>query len=507
MNMNSAVGKELLQLLSTVCDGGSDAAAYQRIEELLREHSSAGEIVVAFSRLHADLCHVESETSADHLVSLALEREFAIDQSARNVGTPEFVESRINHSYLKHVWPWRGLVAVAAAVLAIAGVGSQIWQESESDVPVKAITLVRLPNRIAELGQLDRSAWAPGQSFVEGDILSEGTILKLLEGRAHVSMSCGADIVLEGPCRVVLEADDFIRLEQGRLTAEVASWGQGFAVITPAVRATNLGTRFAAVADPSGTSEVHALDGEVLVQPNHSDVQRFPLKLKTGEALRVNIQRDGIEQFPAETMRFVGRAGAFLPLRPLDLANTGFGLAIGEVDAHWRVAKLTDGGRLEFSPAIVGRADSIYLDNAPHKSQWISVVDGTTKGVPANSTYTFATHFDLTGYDLSEVVLTGQVLVDNAVDEIRLNGKPVPIESWAIDDPNSSFQAFHPIEIREGFLPHKNFLEFDVRNTTFIYDTERTKIRPDIDNPMAIRVEWQAFGRMLQRPPDDGPSI
>ena len=75
---------------------------------------------------------------------------------------------------------------------------------------------------------------------------------------------------------------------------------------------------------------------------------------------------------------------------------------------------------------------------------------GTTKGVPARSRYTFETTFDLTGFDLGSVWVSGLVLADDGVDEVWLNGKRLNITPGRTGVTVPSMRDFHPIEIRSG---------------------------------------------------------
>jgi hypothetical protein len=59
---------------------------------------------------------------------------------------------------------------------------------------------------------------------------------------------------------------------------------------------------------------------------------------------------------------------------------------------------------------------------------------------------------------------------------------------------------FRPIEIRSGFVPGVNRLAFVVKNETFIVPTKKGFDTPNTPNPMALRVEWQAFGRSRSDP-------
>jgi hypothetical protein len=87
------------------------------------------------------------------------------------------------------------------------------------------------------------------------------------------------------------------------------------------------------------------------------------------------------------------------------------------------------------------------------------------------------------------------VLADNGVEEVRLNGRPLPIEPWQDCFPEVTFFAFHTIEITSGFVPGKNVLSFVVMNETDLPNPEEDVAPPETPNPMALRVEWRASGR------------
>jgi hypothetical protein len=496
MDADSPQGKELLRLLSAVCDGRGEASMIARIEELVRQNESAGELIIAFSSLHSDLCHSVSASHARRATSDALAEEMLGEQICLGDSTThDIVSARSASRRTRFAWIATGV----AAGIALASAWLLRPVSPKLDAPetfLAGITLVRPPSQVGQLSDASDAVWASGQNPIPGSILAQGDELELLKGKAQVSMSCGADVVLQAPCLIVLESADAVRLERGKLTAEVAPWAKGFVVETRGLKVTDLGTRFAVSAESSGVAEAHVLEGEVLAEPLKTQpVRRAPVRLNTGQAIRVNLRRGRVDQLDAQGDRFVDRVGSFRPLRSVEMWNTGYGLLIGEDDPHWRV-RIHGKDADQSARAVVGRPDPIYLDNAPDESQWISVADGTTKGVKAYSKYTFSTTFDLTGFDSATVSLTGRVLADNAVDEIRLNGRRVDIDAWALDQPGVTFQSFHPIEIRDGFVPRVNRLEFDVRNTTFIYRNGR----PNLDNPMGLRVEWQAFGRPLPEP-------
>jgi hypothetical protein len=140
--------------------------------------------------------------------------------------------------------------------------------------------------------------------------------------------------------------------------------------------------------------------------------------------------------------------------------------------------------------------DERYAPNEPERSQWISVAKDLRPGGLPNSLFTFETTFDLSGFDLETVTVAAQILADNGVRAIRINGEPAPVEPWDDNQPDQLFHRnrFRIVEIRRGFVPGLNKLEIDVWNG--IYNKEGMKADP---NPVSARVEFQAFGRLEGR--------
>jgi len=124
------------------------------------------------------------------------------------------------------------------------------------------------------------------------------------------------------------------------------------------------------------------------------------------------------------------------------------------------------------------------------------VTNPVRPGVPPSTEFTFETTFDLTGYDISTVTVAAQVIADNGVRTVRINGHSIPLESWNLNERDQYFNRFVVVEVRENLVPGINRVEFDVWNGVDRY-------APDGPNPVALRVEWQAFGRPVQAAVED----
>jgi ferric-dicitrate binding protein FerR (iron transport regulator) len=482
---------ELLRLLSRHWDCPLTPDEMRRVEELVHQHGDAAvDLLFRFSELHVDL---EAIMASSQSCERALESINRLDRvQPKGKLSVRRRSQRMAPRRGKRRSSAVGFAAAAAAVLLL-GVGvflrSQSSDRGEVGRPSQQPELYRPPITVACVAGLTDAIWSRSTPLTVGQALMENERLELVEGGAQLSMACGADIALKAPCAVTLAADDFVYLERGELTVEVAKWATGFVVDTKGLRVTDLGTKFAVTSADSGVAEAHVLEGEILAEPMKAfRPRRTSMLLAAGEAIRVDLPQATIDQIAAETDRFVQRLKQFRPLRPIQINNSGVGVAVGGDDPHWRITAGPSTHGSYPRQANVTRGDPSYLDNKPDASQWISVGEEIYPFVPASSVHTFETSFNLTGYDLSTVRVIGSFLVDDAINELRINGKPVPFKRWQTTWDVYDFKSFHTIEIRDGFVHGKNVISIDV------FNSPSHPSDPDHPNPMGIRVEWQAFG-------------
>jgi hypothetical protein len=325
--------------------------------------------------------------------------------------------------------------------------------------------------------------------------LLEGQTLQLLEGRAQISMSSGAELVFKAPCFLMLTSPNQVDLHDGNLSVQVADWTNEFCVVTKIVQILDLGKQFVVSVDAkNGSVEAHAIDGRLRVQTTNSSLQeRHRTLVSAGEAMRFRSNDSASEWLKADGALFDSGIVNSSPFKPLPMHNTGRNLASGDEDPNWRIVASTAEDFKGPSYAIVCNPFNFHLANEPQQSQWISLCSDVTKNCDPNVMHTFQTVFDLSGYDLPTVTVVANVLVDNGVTGIRINGRPVKFKPW-IDNAADVFNIYRQVEITDGFVDGLNQIEFDVWNGNIVRDVHAK-------NPMAFRVEWQAFGRLLMAKP------
>ncbi len=157
---------------------------------------------------------------------------------------------------------WKAALALAASVVLAAGL-LWFWQDAKRTC---AVVSERAGSNGLEAGSRIR-----GERFE----LAEGT-LKLLTRR-------GAELVIEAPAIFRFESPQRLRLEKGRLAADVPPAAKGFTVVTPDGDAVDLGTRFGVDVPAEGDSEIHVFEGEVIATGAGGD-----RSLRGGDALVMN---------------------------------------------------------------------------------------------------------------------------------------------------------------------------------------------------------------------------
>jgi hypothetical protein len=469
----------LRRLIDAAISGRLSDEELRRLDERLAHDDQALDVYLNYCQLEADLFFHGRATLAGRRVLSNIE----LAEPAAHSLMPAASDAPAGRT---RRWSTRWFSSLAAAA-AMVGLFAW-WSTSHGEIHAE-----RQPQTIARYDGGEGAEWlsetppAIGQNFVEGDSVY------LTKGQARISMASGAELLLRAPCFVTLASADSVRLEDGIVTAEVAEWGRGFTVFTESLSVVDLGTKFAVSANANGVAEAHVLNGQVRVKPLSKTVaQRGSLLLSGGEAIRVEADRKPATRLSADRERYDADMGDQLPFRPIAIHNSGQGLDAGDEDPNWRVvagpkSALPNGPQF----AVVAQADGRYLGNDAAKSQWISISNPVRPGVEPNSLCTFETTFDLTGYDLSTVMAAAQVIADNGVIAARINGEPVTMKAWHLNERNQTFNKFQVIEFKSGFVQGMNKVEFDVWNGIDSYN-------PTQRNPMALRVEWQAFGRPVQ---------
>ena len=128
--------------------------------------------------------------------------------------------------------------------------------------------------------------------------------------------------------------------------------------------------------------------------------------------------------------------------------------------------------------AVVAEPTNNYARDSRDQAQWIS--NARTPGnMPGGCRWTLRTHFDLSGFDPATARIEGQIVVDDFLAEIWLNGKRVAVPAGARDA--GLYAKWLRLRIDEAFVAGDNALDIVIEN------------KPDTGsgNSMALCVDWR----------------
>jgi hypothetical protein len=481
---------ELSQLIGQLVDEQLTDAGRARLNELLRSESAARAYYLDYIDVHSRLERRHESQAPSFIPPIVIEpatpanRSLLSFQTALGSGLFSYGAAAIILSVALFVgWIWRVSLVERALPTAPQVVGPRGPGPDERSV-----------GRITGLADCQ---WIDPRTVVaNGDDVRRGQAYKLASGCLEITYHAGAKVILQGPVRYVVESKTGGFLALGKLTARVESResrvessdrqqtgsqlstlsSQLFTVRTPTAVVIDLGTEFGVEVDRSGDCLTHVFQGKVEVRTarDHQPVSRLVLaaseSAKAQRAANRAITVSRLSQQDAAALRAFTRE---MPRRVrIGVFGTGEGLTAGEMDPHWRIVPAVHdspfhpraarpAGNPELAPqqaVVTNVPGDAYLPNGSGRAHWIS----TTNGRPApRDLYTFRTTFELTGVRPESAVLRARFIVDNHVDAIWLNGKPVSVPDHGSSRP---FDTFCSLVIRNGFVEGTNVLEFDVYN-------------------------------------------
>lgn len=341
---------------------------------------------------------------------------------------------------------------------------------------------------VSQVDAVDSAVWR-SQKHTAGDSIYELDVIDLASGDIQISMVSGVEVMLHGPCKVSLLTPNRIKLHGGSVSANVSPWGKGFTVQTDDMEIVDLGTTFRVMHGDSGT-RMSVLKGSVAaksyasVNRNDSNVIKAGYMAQLDDNKKITVSKTD-DLTPYQNLIEVK------PLRSISLNNTGVGLKVGDIDRNWMQSSGPVGseGYQSRSPVfVVSPKSSRYLINDDSGSQWIASA-GHSKSEPS-STFTFYTTFTLRDINLDNTIIYANLIADNYIEGIRINGKSLECNFKKEDDRNQRFINFQTIDLDENLILGKNRLELDVKN-----GKDRGM---NIPNPMLFRAEFQAYGRAIK---------
>jgi len=178
------------------------------------------------------------------------------------------------------------------------------------------------------------------------------------------------------------------------------------------------------------------------------------------------------------------------------LDASGALLPDGAVDPHYILASSADTNYPGPEALVITNVwpiqAGVWLPNGPY-SRWIGPSSAQrqdldpTQGNAAGA-YTYQTTFNLTGYDLSRIHLTGGAAADNSITDVLINGVST---GFAV----AGFSALTPFTIPGTMLLA------GVNTVDVIVTNDPTAGDPTAPNPAGLRVDLKGYLNILPAPP------
>lgn len=332
---------DLSPLLAALCDGSIGDDDFQRLQQMLLASAQVRTWYIEYMDLHGELlCGqvINSETTAleewtrsnapsaddDDFLPSTLdeypicivpppsvpqdlsfedeEQEFDDEPCVPDGLLIRGIRQIVGQLSREGVMPWITAVAMFAAM--VFAISKWDLPEPSSQVTVNDAP----PQPAAWISQLHEVEWAAGQPpYGWGWAVMPGNALRLKSGLVRLAFSSGAEVLLQGPVSFAAETAESGRLRVGKLVARAETdLAQGFTIRTPTAQIVDLGTEFGVTVDEQGRTETHVFAGHVLAQAiGVKRASSEPVRLKAGQAARVETQHVAIRPFAATPETFV----------------------------------------------------------------------------------------------------------------------------------------------------------------------------------------------------------
>lgn len=216
--------QRVIDLIDLACDGRLSLEGGEELNALLKEDFLHYQTCVQYLDMHAELIQLAIEPVTAEDLAAAIQR-----------GVPREEHRRLQQMFLASL-------AVAACLLA-AVIGLLLMNWGEPGGPQLAdVAPVAVP--LGTLREVSTGVqWGSPPRRV-GETLYAGDRVELQDGRALFEFPTGVQVRFQGPGALTVESGMALRLESGRLLAQVPQAGHGFTVRAAGTTIVDHGTEF-----------------------------------------------------------------------------------------------------------------------------------------------------------------------------------------------------------------------------------------------------------------------
>ena len=288
------------QLISGYLDNELDDQDVELLADSLRIDSESVNQLVLHSFIHAQLTEwmslrpMRDEILGDVFGGLGIGH--SDDGAAAQVEELDFVERESSmpasryRSRTSTPQSWRRMAVTLAASLLVVALGG-----------VAIYRFASRPAIVAQLTQTSGCQWHASQkSLPVGTLLEDGQQLRLTAGRALITFTSGAQIVIDGPTSLRLESPTEADFQSGKITAKVPTQAIGFTVNSPFATFVDLGTEFTLTLEREKAFELQVFDGlvELRLAERFADAEPRRLRISEGTAVRFDVDLRDVATVP-----------------------------------------------------------------------------------------------------------------------------------------------------------------------------------------------------------------
>ncbi|WP_437202824.1 hypothetical protein [Planctomicrobium sp. SH664] len=281
-------GGELVELFDRLIDGVITPEEHQKLEGVLLNSHDARTEYLAYIDHHVGLSRLNSAQEEETLAGLTQRAETIVQQSKRHRSqvVAAIILSAVALSLVAAFSLRAGRVERHAPVGEAPVAALPVDTGRASSVPaVTANASDRVPEFSARLKQV-ANAELLGELLppLESHLKNEHQYV-LCRGMLELEFPAGALVVLEGPAIFEINNSEKLSIGVGRCSVYAPPGAEGFQVVTPSCKVTDLGTRFFVTVDEGGNSDLHVIEGAAELRP--STQPEASLTLFHGDAQRV----------------------------------------------------------------------------------------------------------------------------------------------------------------------------------------------------------------------------
>ena len=237
--MSEQTNKTIDRLISRYVDGEISTTELAELDEAIRADASGADQAAQWFLLHRQTLELAAEQRFSAVVDGVLAGSLSPPETRSDRQPSKGVASESHSRRAWGIWSVVAVTMAAALFLVVSAPPStespRTLSPSDSGVP---------SNVVAAVTSLSDAVAGAFSELSVGDPLREGDRIELESGIVKLTYNCGAELLLEGPCRFVVVDAMQGKLCRGKLTADVPPRAFGFGVVCPNTDIIDLGTSF-----------------------------------------------------------------------------------------------------------------------------------------------------------------------------------------------------------------------------------------------------------------------